>query len=80
MDMKNRDQIPRTLALVAALVQHGQLLAKGIIMTNISKDKLRKFMKLGVTALTRLVEDEHHECWDGSVNTGIILSRRGTLI
>jgi hypothetical protein len=52
----------------------------GMIMTDIVTDKLRKFMKPGVTVIARLVEDEYHECWEGSVNTSIILSHRGTLI
>jgi hypothetical protein len=48
-------------------------------MTDIVKDRLRKFMKPGVTVIARIIENEHHECWEGSVNTSIILSHRGTL-
>jgi hypothetical protein len=80
MDMKNKEQIPKILALVSALVQHGETLTNRVIVTNIAKDKLRKFMKPGTAVIARLIEDEHHECWNGSVNASIILSHCGTLM
>ncbi|CAG8714276.1 6781_t:CDS:2, partial [Acaulospora colombiana] len=76
---RNREQTLGVLAAVTALAQNGERDVSEEHSHSLHTENLRKHMNRGTTQIAKLVENEQHECWDGSVNASLILSRHAEL-